>query len=74
MTSNLPTPGSVWLHKKTARLMRAVLVDSTEIIAHNCELAARTPGLPMASWSGTPDQFARAFIQQSPDLYPATAN
>ncbi len=74
MPPTLPKPGSVWLHKITKRLMRAAIVDQTAIIAHNCELAAREPSLPMVSWAGDPELFLRAFKEASPEMYPATHN
>lgn len=73
MNSQLPLPGSVWLHKITSRLMRASISDESIVIAHNCEAAMQDPKIPMVSWSGTPETFARAFRPANPSNYPQTA-
>ena len=69
----LPAPGSVHLHKASNRLMRVVISDHESIVAHNCELAIRESKLPMVSWSGSIDQFDRAFRPADPALYPKSA-
>jgi hypothetical protein len=73
MSPTLPAPGTIWKHKITSRLMRAVIVTETAITAHNCELAMRDHNIPMASWSGPPENFARAFTPASATAYPPTA-
>ena len=73
MNSQLPLPGSIWKHKISARIMRAVIADESQVIAHNCELAMTDGSLPMVSWSGTPDTFARAFRPADPAKYPKSA-
>lgn len=73
-SASLPAPGTIWKHRPTNRLMRVVLTDEFSICAHNAELAAREPKLPMVSWLGDPDTFARAFRPADPDQYPPTAN
>lgn len=60
MNAALPSPGTVWLHRKTARIMRVIISEET-IILHNCELAARVHEIRMCAWLGTFDQFRRSF-------------
>lgn len=70
---SFPAPGTIWKHKKTQRSMRAVIANVDEVIAHNAELAMVHPEIPMTSWRGTPEEFARAFVPASALSYPATA-
>lgn len=73
MHADLPYLGTVWTHKITKRLMR--VGDSTSpIVLHNCEIAMTDPHIPMCSWSGTLEEFDRAFRPASSANYPQTAN
>jgi hypothetical protein len=74
MTAQLPMPGSTWM-QMTGRAMRAVLVNSTNIVCHDCELTSRNPDLDhrMMSWSGTPDEFFQVFRPLESGHYPQTA-
>ena len=64
--------GTVWIHKITKRLMRACIMEET-VVLHNCEISMRDAGIPMCSWSGTFEEFTRAFRPASSAVYPPTA-
>jgi hypothetical protein len=74
MISELPSPGSIWRHRKTGKQMRVVIVDENRVIGHDCELTGPPAKGLMQSWSSTPSVFADNYIPGDPDQYPSTAH